>query len=84
VQATGGKVFINGGSGGVGTFTVQMAKHCFECEKVVVSCSGADADFVKALGADEVVDYRNCGDGPLSGWLRDWSRRTGEMFNVYH
>ncbi|MCJ1225812.1 hypothetical protein MMC12_002461 [Toensbergia leucococca] len=81
-QATGGKVFINGGSGGVGTFTIQMAKQCLGCEKVVVSCSGANADFVKSLGADEVVDYRNCGNANLSGWLRDWSKRTGEMFDV--
>ncbi|MCJ1433191.1 hypothetical protein MMC27_002550 [Xylographa pallens] len=81
-QATGGKVFINGGSGGVGTFTVQMAKHCFDCAKVVVSCSRANADFVKSLGADEVVDYHSCGNEGLPGWLSEWSRRTGEMFDV--
>ena len=81
-QETGGKVFINGGSGGVGQFTVQMAKHGYGCEKVVVSCSGANVDFVKSLGADEVVDYRNCGTGGLAGWLSDWSNRNGEMFDV--
>ena len=57
-QATGGKVFMNGRGGGVGTFTVQMARHCLGCEKVVVSCSAANADFVKSLGADEVVECR--------------------------
>lgn len=81
-RATGGKVFINGGSGGVGTFTIQMAKHIFGCEKVVVSCSGANAKLVKSLGADEVVDYRDCGNGGVSGWLKDRSQRTGEMFDV--
>lgn len=83
VQATGGTVFINGGSGGVGTFAVQMAKHCFGCEKVVASCSGANVDLVKSLGADEVVDYRSCGPGGVSGWLKDWSKRNGgQMFDV--
>lgn len=81
-QERGGRVFVNGGSGGVGTFTVQMAKHCFGCETVVVSCSGANAELVKSLGADEVVDYRSCGTEGLSGWLREWSGRTGKMFDV--
>jgi NADPH:quinone reductase-like Zn-dependent oxidoreductase len=81
-KATGGNVFINGGSGGVGSFTVQMAKHCFGCEKVVVSCSAANVEFVKTLGADEVVDYRNCGIENVSGWLNDWSSRSSEMFDI--
>lgn len=50
------KVFINGGSGGVGTYQIQIAK--LLGFYVVVSCSGANADFCKSLGADEVIDYR--------------------------
>ena len=54
--AAGSKVFINGGSGGVGTFQIQLAK-LLGCH-VTVSCSGANAEFCRELGADEVVDYR--------------------------
>ncbi|KJX93029.1 zinc alcohol dehydrogenase like protein [Zymoseptoria brevis] len=53
----GNKVLINGGSGGVGTFGIQIAKH-LGCS-VTVSCSGKNADFCKELGADEVIDYRS-------------------------
>ncbi|KAK5956710.1 hypothetical protein OHC33_002197 [Knufia fluminis] len=76
----GGKVFINGGSGGTGTFAVQMAKHGFGCETVVASCSGSNAELVRSLGADEVVDYRstNVVDG-----LKEWSRRNGgQQFDI--
>jgi len=55
-QSGGSKVFINGGSGGVGTFQIQIAK-LLGCH-VTVSCSGANADFCRELGADEVIDYR--------------------------
>jgi NADPH:quinone reductase-like Zn-dependent oxidoreductase len=54
--AAGSKVFINGGSGGVGTFQIQLAK-LLGCH-VTVSCSGANAEFCRKLGADEVIDYR--------------------------
>jgi NADPH:quinone reductase-like Zn-dependent oxidoreductase len=54
--AAGKKVFINGGSGGVGTFQIQIAK-ILGCH-VTVSCSGKNAEFCKSLGADEVIDYR--------------------------
>ena len=52
----GDRVFINGGSGGVGSFGIQFAKvkGCY----VVTSCSGANVDLCKSLGADEVIDYR--------------------------
>ena len=49
---------ILGGSGGVGTFAVQLAKTHFECY-VVASCSARNADLVRQLGADQVLDYRD-------------------------
>lgn len=52
----GDLVFINGGSGGVGTFAIQLAK-AHGC-RVVVSCSAANADLCKELGAEETIDYR--------------------------
>lgn len=52
----GDLVFINGGTGGVGTFAIQFAK-AYGC-RVVVSCSTTKVDLCKVLGADEVIDYR--------------------------
>lgn len=52
----GSNVFINGGSGGTGTFGIQIAKAkgCY----VATSCSTANVDLCKSLGADEVIDYK--------------------------
>jgi NADPH:quinone reductase-like Zn-dependent oxidoreductase len=52
----GQKVFIQAGSGGVGTFAIQLAKHFGAA--VATTASAASADLVKGLGADIIVDYR--------------------------
>lgn len=50
------KVFIQAGSGGVGNFAIQLAKHIGAT--VATTTSSANVDWVKRLGADIVVDYK--------------------------
>jgi NADPH:quinone reductase-like Zn-dependent oxidoreductase len=52
----GEKVLIHAGSGGVGTFAIQLAKHIGAT--IATTTSAANADLVKSLGADVVIDYR--------------------------
>ena len=53
----GQKVFIQAGSGGVGTFAIQLAKHLGGT--VATTTSTANAALVKRLGADVVIDYKS-------------------------
>lgn len=55
VQA-GQKVLIHGGAGGVGALAIQLAKHLGAT--VATTASASNAEFVKELGADIVIDYR--------------------------
>jgi NADPH:quinone reductase-like Zn-dependent oxidoreductase len=52
---SGQKVFIQAGSGGVGTFAIQLAKHLGAT--VATTTSAKNAELVKSLGADVVIDY---------------------------
>jgi len=52
----GQKVFIPAGSGGIGTFAIQLAKHLGA--KVGTTTSTSNVDLVRSLGADEVIDYK--------------------------
>jgi NADPH:quinone reductase-like Zn-dependent oxidoreductase len=52
----GQKILIHGGAGGIGTFAIQLAKH--SGAYVATTVSSRNLDYVKELGADQVVDYQ--------------------------
>ena len=62
----GQRVLVHGAAGGVGSFAVQVA--CHKGAHVIATASAANADFVRALGADEVIDYRTT---PFEAVARD-------------
>lgn len=51
----GQRILIHGGAGGIGSVAIQLAKRAGAY--VITTASTADADYVKGLGADEVIDY---------------------------
>jgi NADPH:quinone reductase-like Zn-dependent oxidoreductase len=53
---SGAKIFINGGSGGTGTWAIQFAKAMGA--EVTVTCSTANVSLCRKLGADEAIDYK--------------------------
>lgn len=53
----GQSVLIHGAAGGVGTFAVQFAR--WKGAYVIGTASAGNAQFLKSIGADEVIDYRN-------------------------
>ncbi|KAK4555626.1 hypothetical protein LTR86_007379 [Recurvomyces mirabilis] len=71
----GSRVFLNGGSGGVGTFGIQIAKAMGA--HVTVSCSSRNAELCRSLGADEVFDYRS---RPLLEQLQE-AAKNGRPFD---
>ena len=52
----GETILIQGGAGGVASFAIQLAKHIGA--RVITTASTGNLDFVKSLGADQVIDYR--------------------------
>jgi NADPH:quinone reductase-like Zn-dependent oxidoreductase len=53
---SGQKILIQGGAGGIGSIAIQLAKYLGAY--VATTVSGDDKEFVKSLGADQVIDYK--------------------------
>jgi NADPH:quinone reductase-like Zn-dependent oxidoreductase len=62
----GSTILIQGGSGGIGTFAIQIAKKLGA--RFIASCRGSAVDYVKSLGADQVIDFEK---SPVPGSLWD-------------
>jgi len=51
----GESILVQGGAGGVASFAIQLAKHIGA--RVITTCSAANVDYCRSLGADQVIDY---------------------------
>lgn len=54
---SGQKILVHGGAGGIASFAIPLAKNLGAY--VTTTAAAEDADFVKSLGADEVIDYKS-------------------------
>lgn len=70
----GQKVFVPAGSGGIGTFAIQLAKHMGA--KVGTSTSTSNVELVRSIGANEVVDYKK---QQFEKVLRDYDMVLGTL-----
>ena len=70
----GQKLFIPAGSGGIGTFAIQLAKHLGA--KVATTTSAGNAELVRSLGADVVIDYHQ---QKIEEVLRDYDAVLGTL-----
>ena len=66
----GQNVLITGGAGGVGVHAIQIAKNHYKAGSIATTASGQKIEFVKSLGADVVVDYKNEDAGEK---LKNWA-----------
>jgi NADPH:quinone reductase-like Zn-dependent oxidoreductase len=73
----GQSVLIHAGSGGVGTFAIQLAKHVGAA--VATTTSTANVDLVRSLGADIVIDYKK---EDFADVLRDYDVVLNSLDNV--
>ncbi|MEO7364055.1 MAG: NADP-dependent oxidoreductase, partial [Candidatus Saccharimonadales bacterium] len=68
---SGQRILVHGGAGGIGTMAIQLAKHFGAY--VITTASTADTDYVKNLGADQVIDYKT----------EDFSELVSDLDAVY-
>jgi len=69
------KVLILGATGGTGSLGVQFAKHGFGAAHVAVTCSSSNSEWIKALGADQVIDYKT------EKW---WETLKGQNYDIIY
>jgi NADPH:quinone reductase-like Zn-dependent oxidoreductase len=67
----GETILIHGGAGGVAGFAIQLAKHLGA--KIITTASATNHDYVRYLGADQVIDYN----------VEDFSKATGDCDVVF-